>query len=1231
MLLTNWLALFAARLRWVRRKTRRRPLPVSHRPRFDVVERLEERIMMAAPVASDDLFTINDTQTATGNLITGNNGNGPDTDADSDPLSITEINGAAITGGQVITLDSGATLTIQTNGTFIYNPNGVFDELDVGDPAETDSFTYTVDDGQGGFDIATVTITINGANSDPLATENIYSVGEEDTVDGNVLTDGTPDSDPEGDPLTLTEINGNTFTDGDTITLPSGAKVTIHSDGEYTYDPNGVFNDLAEGEIYEDGFVYTVSDGRGGTSYAIVTIRIEGENDAPTAVNDEFFVNANGTRVGNLVVGGAGADSDPDENDVLTVTRINNSSVSNGQVITLPSGAKLTIGSNGNYLYNPNGVFNHLTHGQSATDTFTYTITDSEGATSTATATVTIYGPNQTPTATDDANAGAEDADISGNVLTDGTADSDPDGDGLTVVGVDGKLLEVGQPIELESGATLTIAADGTYTYNTNGAFAHLDVGQQDTDTFTYTIFDGNGGSSTATVTITINGVNSDPVAADDDIEVEYEGEHDGNLLTDNNGHGADSDPEENDIEIISISAEGTPYNPGDLITLASGVVITVHADGTYTVDASGANYVLVHGQTAEETFTYTIADGNGGFDTATVTLTIHGPNDAPTASDQIITVGEDLGLVSNLILADQGDGVDEDLDGDDLTVIAINDSAFTDGGFVILPSGAAVQIFGNGNYLYLTNGAFESLAVGETATDSFTYTISDGHGGYATATVHVTITGANDAPNATNNTNTVSENGTTSGNVITDNNGNGVDSDPDSTDGFTVTHINGIQIVDGQTYTLAGGSQVTIYANGNYTFAANGAFDYLGAGEQATLLFSYTITDDHGAQATATVTITITGVNDAPTANNDTLTVDESDAGNGNLISGPGADVDPDDTSLTVTHINGNSITSGETITLASGAKLTIHADGTYSYDPNGAFDHLTEGSQATDTFTYTIKDPDGLTSTATVTITINGYDDRADIKAVKKGAFVNLSAKGVTLGTDIDIRFTGTGVEIIGLHGTTINGQKSITFEGVTSLRGALGSGDDQVFVSGTAKEFKLDLKQGDNDITFTDFTSLKQTTVISKLGGLDFDAIDSIFQKLAIQTGQFDDSISFLGSDVLSTTSLKLLGGLNAISIDGSTFIGNTTFHSTGDDTRIDIEFDIGNTTPTKFQGNVKMTVGNNATINLSDTLVSDVTSFEKSLSITGKKGSPGTLTVSQVLVTKQPKIRNMEIIA
>lgn len=74
----------------------------------------------------------------------------------------------------------------------------------------------------------------------------------------------------------------------------------------------------------------------------------------------------------------------------------------------------------------------------------------------------------------------------------------------------------------------------------------------------------------------------------------------------------------------------------------------------------------------------------------------------------------------------------------------------------------------------------------------------------------------------------------------------------------------------------------------------------------------------------------------------------------------------------LSVSTINGSAANVGTTITLSSGALLTVHANGSYIYDPNGAFDYLANAS-ATDSFTYTVVDSRGLESnTGTVTITV-------------------------------------------------------------------------------------------------------------------------------------------------------------------------------------------------------------------------------------------------------------------
>ena len=123
--------------------------------------------------------------------------------------------------------------------------------------------------------------------------------------------------------------------------------------------------------------------------------------------------------------------------------------------------------------------------------------------------------------------------------------------------------------------------------------------------------------------------------------------------------------------------------------------------------------------------------------------------------------------------------------------------------------------------------------------------------------------------------------------------------------------------------------------------------------------------------------TIHIIPVNDPPVAVDDNETTDENTpitrtAATG-LINVNDTDPDAADT-LTVTQVNGAPANVGSQITLASGALLTVQADGSYSYDPNGQFATLATGQTATETFTYQIADGNGGFDTATVTITING-----------------------------------------------------------------------------------------------------------------------------------------------------------------------------------------------------------------------------------------------------------------
>ena len=122
-----------------------------------------------------------------------------------------------------------------------------------------------------------------------------------------------------------------------------------------------------------------------------------------------------------------------------------------------------------------------------------------------------------------------------------------------------------------------------------------------------------------------------------------------------------------------------------------------------------------------------------------------------------------------------------------------------------------------------------------------------------------------------------------------------------------------------------------------------------------------------------------MTIVDAAPVAQDDGFATDELTAATDDLFAdnGNGADSDPNGPALAITAVNGSAAHVGTQVTLASGALLTVNADGTFSYDANRAFDwvpHAASGGSnavAVETFTYSLGG-----NTATVTIAIAGID---------------------------------------------------------------------------------------------------------------------------------------------------------------------------------------------------------------------------------------------------------------
>ena len=95
------------------------------------------------------------------------------------------------------------------------------------------------------------------------AIANTGATAENATTSGNVLAD---DSDPDGDTLTVSAVNGVAGNVGIATTGSNGGSFTIGSNGLYTFDPGTAFDDLAVGETRTTTVSYTISDGEGGTS-----------------------------------------------------------------------------------------------------------------------------------------------------------------------------------------------------------------------------------------------------------------------------------------------------------------------------------------------------------------------------------------------------------------------------------------------------------------------------------------------------------------------------------------------------------------------------------------------------------------------------------------------------------------------------------------------------------------------------------------------------------------------------------------------------------------------------------------------------------------------------------------------------------------------------------------------------------------------------------------------------
>ncbi|MCP4738246.1 MAG: hypothetical protein GY873_29050, partial [Bosea sp.] len=271
------------------------------------------------------------------------------------------------------------------------------------------------------------------------------------------------------------------------------------------------------------------------------------------------------------------------------------------------------------------------------------------------------------------------------------TNDSDPDGDKLKVCEVkfmNGTTFSFDTATELPGGGTLSISTDGCYVFSTaDGDFESLGAGETAESCFKYWACDGFGGSAEAEVCIEITGANDPPVAEDDSYLLSTQDPTVRADIIEPN----DSDPESDKLTVLTldgddVGSDGSVFEK----TLPSGGVIRVDpVTGDITYDGSAYVDSLGEDERFVETVPYSIGDGNGGTDMATITFIVPGKNDPPMPEDDSETVpeGEE---VSDCILTN-----DSDPDGDKLKVCEVkfmNGTTFSFDTATELPGGGTLS-----------------------------------------------------------------------------------------------------------------------------------------------------------------------------------------------------------------------------------------------------------------------------------------------------------------------------------------------------------------------------------------------------------------------------------------------------------------------------------------------------------------------------------------------------------
>ncbi|WP_234831013.1 DUF4082 domain-containing protein [Rhodopseudomonas palustris] len=528
-----------------------------------------------------------------------------DTDADGDTLTIT---------GAGLGVNGTAAWIANTNSvTFIPTPG-------YSGPA---SFTYAISDGKGGTANGTVNLTVSPSSNNPpvVTNDSGFSIARNTvlTINGSSLL--ANDTDLDGDPLTITGVSGG-----------------VHGAASFDAQTNIVSFTPAAGYTGVASFIYSISDGKGGTASGTVSLNVTAPpNQAPVANADSGFTTVQGTTLSLPAATLLANDTDVD-GDTLTITGIVSGSATNGVASFNAQTNSVSFVPTANYV---------------GAASFSYSVSDGNGGSSTAAVSlnvippatgVSLFSSSDTPAVLSDPDSvqvnlgmrfvtsqagtitgikyykGANDTGThtgslwtsTGTLLATATFSNETSSGWQTVT--------FSSPITVTAGATYVASyhSNGHYT-STNGYFstAHtngpLTAPASGNGVYAY----GNGnlfptssfGATNYWVDVVFNastgGTNQSPIAVND------------------SGFTTAKNTPRTISAATLLANDSDPNN--DTLTI-TGVSNAVNGSASFDAQTNTITFVPTTGYVGSAAFNYTISDGQGGTADAGVTLNVADP-----------------------------------------------------------------------------------------------------------------------------------------------------------------------------------------------------------------------------------------------------------------------------------------------------------------------------------------------------------------------------------------------------------------------------------------------------------------------------------------------------------------------------------------------------------------------------------------------------------------------------